>query len=822
MRTKINYHILNFSIALFVVVISIFGINHIQNKVNLPFKLTSIGANLIVTESNLVNSRISIGDTIVAIDNISFTEEEEIEIYLDGLNQNSKVKVTYLKNGLSSSDDIYLIHYYSNFYILTAGITGLLLILIGTFVFWKKPESKPARLFNWVTLSTACIVLMTWGKYSIPPTPIDYILHILFSLCYSLAPVLFIHFTLNFPRVKTVPSFIIKLLYLSAIVLSLFSTIYFSRAISLRTINSIQQFLILFNISRVYIFSCIISGFAITIHTYLTSKNILEKKKLRWILVGFALGPLLFACLWVIPLAILNYGIVTEEVVVSFMLFVPVTFAIAILKHHIFNIDVIIKRSVIYFFSFGILILFYVLIISIISQFVKDLNEYLTSGVAAIIIALLFHPAKERIQKFIDKKLFRINYDFRVASRKCLDEIKNCSDVKTLTEKIIYQINLLIPVTKQGFFLLSKSNSRVYLEADYNFEILAGRSIFLDQKKLKTNLSQPIALNDRVEPGSRIEEADAKVFKRWGISLVFPIKSSTEQLLGFLVLGEKKSEKRFTIEDIDLLIEVSLEAGLTIERIQIQEELIREKLLKEKFRDLNELKSFFISSVSHELKTPLTSIKMFSEFLHLNENIKEKEKEEYLEIIQGECDRLSRFIENVLDLSKIERGVMEFHHKNIDLKSLLENSVALISYQIKMEKCEVILNICEDECILNGDPDLIQSAVLNLLSNGIKYSSHPKKVLVNILKEKNSISINFENNGNFILPEELLKISEPYYRSEAVKKENIPGSGIGLTLVNQIMEAHNGKLLINNTPDNGCRFTLFFLMENSYEKNINS
>ena len=111
-----------------------------------------------------------------------------------------------------------------------------------------------------------------------------------------------------------------------------------------------------------------------------------------------------------------------------------------------------------------------------------------------------------------------------------------------------------------------------------------------------------------------------------------------------------------------------MEAGLTIERIQIQEELIREQLLKEKLQELNELKSFFISSVSHELKTPLTSIRMFSEFLHMNDNLAKEKKEEYLEIIEGECDRLGRLIENVLDLSKIERGVMEFHFKHIDIK----------------------------------------------------------------------------------------------------------------------------------------------------------
>ncbi|MEJ2618067.1 MAG: histidine kinase dimerization/phospho-acceptor domain-containing protein, partial [Ignavibacteriaceae bacterium] len=454
---------------------------------------------------------------------------------------------------------------------------------------------------------------------------------------------------------------------------------------------------------------CIISGLIIFIHSYVTAQDFSEKIKLRWVLLGLIVGPLMYACLWVIPQAITNYGLIPEEFVVIFMLFIPVTFAIAILKHHIFDIDLIIERSLIYFLSIGILILIYASIVSILTNFFKNINEYISSGFAAVIIALLFHPAKEWVQKIINKRFFRIKYDFRIASRKFLDEIKDCNEIQTLAEKIIEQIKILIPVKKQAFFSFSSSNNRVYLIAGENFDILKGRSLFIDQLKLKTNLPRPVALKNKIEPGSPIEEANIDVFIRWGIAMIFPIKSTSDDFLGFLVLGERKSGSRFTVEDLDLLIEVCLQAGLSIERIQIQENLIREKLLKEKLQELNELKSFFISSVSHELKTPLTSIRMFAEFLHFNEDLAKYKKEEYLEIIEGECDRLSRLIENILNLSKIERGVIEFRPSEIDIKALLNHTISLLAYQSKIEKCEIAAKLCEDECILTGDVDLIQS-----------------------------------------------------------------------------------------------------------------
>ncbi len=820
MQNKIKYRSLVFAAVIFILTFSYFSILHIKNKSSLPFKLGTLDSILIVQESNLSKSAISIGDTIVSIEGIPFTEDEEVEVFLDGLSENSIIRIDYLKNKSISSVNIKLAKFYSSFYVITACVTGVLLIFIGLFVLWKKHDSKSARIFNWVTLSSACIVLMTWGKYSVPLTFTDYIIHIIFSLCYSLAPVLFIHFTLTFPRKKNIPHLVLKLLYFSLFIMVLFSATYFIRAISIRSINAIQEFLVIFNASRIYSFAAILSGVIIFIHTYITSNSRLEKKKIRWVLLGIVLGPLVFAVLWVIPLAIINHGLVPEEIVVMFMLFVPITFAVAIVKHHIFDIDLLIKRSVIYFLSLGLLILIYSSIIVVLTHLANGFNEYLSSGVAAVIIALLFHPAKERIHKFVDKKFFRVKYDFRIASRNFLDEIKNSNDVKTLAEKIIQDIKFLIPINKQGFFLFSKSNNRVYLEAGQNFDLLMSRSILLDQKKIKTNLSEPLALSDKVEPGSRIEIADEAVFKRWGIVIVFPIKSNSDQLLGFLVLGEKKSGQRFTIEDIDLLTEVCLEAGMTIERIQIQQELIKEHLLKDKLQELNDLKSFFLSSVSHELKTPLTSIRMFSEFLKINENMEKEKKEEYLEIIEGECDRLGRLIENVLDLSKIERGVMGYRFRHIDIKALLNSALALMSYQIKMENCKVMTKICTEECEINGDADLIKSAVINLLSNAIKYSSIPKKIFIELQTDSESVNINFENSGYCLNSNELLKLSDPYYRAENVKKEKIPGSGIGLTLVNQIMDAHKGKLLINNIPDMGCQFTLSFPREKIDEKSF--
>ena len=816
-----NKKILLYLLTDFVVLIfCIFGIYHIYLKADLPIKFNSENSNLIVKKIKKPAINISVGDTLISINGNRFTSQEQIEVYLDGTKPGSSVDIVYFKKGLTHEINVKLIRFYDISYLIIAFLVGIIFLAIGIFVFLKKPENKSSQLFHWVTVTTAAIIMMTWGNYNFHPKIIGYLIWILFLFSGQLAPVLFVHFTFIFPRKKRIPKSVLVSLYSLALILGFFSSYTFTKVWFSNSLENIKEFLIVYNICRAFLVGSVLVGIINFIHSYKTSKSLADKKKLRWIMSGLFVGPFCYAAFWVIPQAIMYYGLLPEEIIVIFMLSIPVSFAIAILKYHILDIDLIIRRSVVYLIAITLLGILYVLVILIISFSIKNVTEYFSTTVAAVILLFLFQPAKSRVQRFVDKKFFRVRYNFRIASRKFLDEINACNDINSLANKIVEQNYTIMPVDKMGFFLFNPFSSRLQLAAHRNFDFLEHKGVFLDRKKLKTTLQQPVALQDKVEPGIPIEVGDNKVFRRWGMAVVFPIHSTNKELLGFFVLGEKKSDTRFNVEDIDLLIEITSQAGLTLERIKLQENLIREQLLKEKLEEMNKLKSFFISSVSHELKTPLTSIRMFAEMLHLKENLEMEKAEEYIEIIEGECDRLSRLIENVLDLSKIERGVKEYHFTEIDLKSLLNYAVHLMSYQLKIENCNVELNICNGECIINGDSDSILGAVINLLSNGIKYSSIPKKIIISLEKNNNELNMNFENRSTCLCEDELNNLIEPYFRADNSKNRNISGSGIGLTLVNQIMSAHKGKFIVKNIPDVGYRFILSFPMEVKIEKDL--
>ena len=150
------------------------------------------------------------------------------------------------------------------------------------------------------------------------------------------------------------------------------------------------------------------------------------------------------------------------------------------------------------------------------------------------------------------------------------------------------------------------------------------------------------------------------------------------------------------------------------------------------------MKSYFVSSVSHDLKTPLTSIKIFSELLRDRDQIDEVKRREYLSVIEGESDRLRRLIDNVLDYSKIEKGIQTYDKKQIKVADVIDTTLKAVEYQFKMAKIRLESEICDADIEIIADPDAVEEAVINLLSNAIKYSEKNTTVKLTLFR-KNSI-----------------------------------------------------------------------------------
>jgi signal transduction histidine kinase len=791
------------------------GIYQAAEKAGLPLSVTTANRNLIVTDIFIKDIPLIKGDIIKSVNNHSFNLFEEIEVLTDGLSYGDTVIIAYSRDNLDYTASVSLIKYYSEVDLTAYSFSGLFFFLVGILVILKSFEKKSARLFHAGCIGAAMTITMTLGSYIALPLQLGYIIRFFFYLAYSITPVIFVHFTLTFPkeRKERIPLFLISA-YVFAFILSLLLTIMIIQSIESDSTIMIKRYIWVYdNVLRIFLIICFILAITVFIFSYRKTIVISEKKKLKWILFGFVIGPLSFLLLWAIPINVIGRGLIPEYIVVGLLGAVPVTFAIAILKYHVFDIDIIINRSIVYLIALSGLIITYVLLFTAITFLIKGIDETIPAIISVVIVAVVLHPIKNNVQRFVDKKFFRIQYNYREALKKFLDEIDNSFNINVLAEKIVRRTNELIPVEKIGFFILKMPESRVSLIAHKNFDFLENRSVKFSFGDLKSNLPRPVALSNQLEQGVDIEEADTRVFKRWGMALVFPFKSASDEIFGFLVLGKKKSGARFTVEDIDLLNAVKSKAATTIEKIRLQENLIIEQLEKEKLAELNEMKSFFVSSVSHDVKTPLTSIKMFTDLLK-NPVISKEKYKDYLKIIEGETDRLTRLINNILDLTKIEKGIMQYNLQPVSLEELVKDVIEIMEYQLEMNSFipEIYLS---NNNIINADRDAVIEAIINLVSNAMKYSGDSKKIFVETFCRNNFACVKVKDFGIGISKENLENIFQLFFRAKTVEGRKIAGTGIGLTVVKYIVDAHNGKIEVESELGKGSSFTLMFPLYNN-------
>jgi signal transduction histidine kinase len=220
------------------------------------------------------------------------------------------------------------------------------------------------------------------------------------------------------------------------------------------------------------------------------------------------------------------------------------------------------------------------------------------------------------------------------------------------------------------------------------------------------------------------------------------------------------------------------------------------------------LKTEFVNNISHELKTPLTLIRLYGETLQRKENLTNKEKKECYEIITKESERLSHLINNVLDFSRIETGRKEFDFRKGYLQDVIQDTLESYRYHLEKKGFAIHKDIARDLPEMNFDGEAIASVLINLLSNAMKFSLKEKEVTVKLFRDNGNAVIQVADKGIGISPKEVPNIFQRFYQSENKTVSETRGSGLGLTLVKHITEAHGGTIEVESEVGKGSRFTI--------------
>lgn len=235
--------------------------------------------------------------------------------------------------------------------------------------------------------------------------------------------------------------------------------------------------------------------------------------------------------------------------------------------------------------------------------------------------------------------------------------------------------------------------------------------------------------------------------------------------------------------------------------------------------ELARLKSEFVSTVSHEFRTPLMSIRYLSEMLDTGRVRGEDKKKIYYGKISNESERLSRLIENMLDFSKIEAGMKKYQFESLAVEDLVRNVAERFKEYHAHKPLTLNVEIADHLPSINADREGISRALFNLLDNAVKYSGKKPDIYLRAWNKGSNLFLEVQDSGSGISLDEQNKVFDKFYRSADSVQKNIEGSGIGLTLVNHIVTAHGGEVLLESEVSKGTKVTLKLSASQKGKKN---
>ncbi len=229
-------------------------------------------------------------------------------------------------------------------------------------------------------------------------------------------------------------------------------------------------------------------------------------------------------------------------------------------------------------------------------------------------------------------------------------------------------------------------------------------------------------------------------------------------------------------------------------------------------RDLSQLQADFVSKVSHELRTPLTSIRMFTETLTLRRGDRVAE-DRCIDALNKESSRLQALIDRLLDWGRMESGRRVYELSAVEVRLIIDEAVTAFEPTRERRAVELSIAVGPDLPLVHCDKSALVDSLVNLLSNAYKYGGQPRRIEISAAAQEGFIAITVRDNGNGIARNEHKRIFEKFYRVDDLLARQQEGSGLGLSIVQHVMRAHRGRVVVDSEPGRGSAFTLLLRRE---------
>ncbi len=811
-----------FAIDCLILVVCFLHIPSLIQRATTPFQVEDRNGHPFVT--NIIDRKacgtIERSDVVLRWRGEIIAVPEALEFLSDISSIGDTVLVTYQRADKIEESSVTLIPFYPSLrFVIITYFVGLVIWGVGLYILWCGWRDLAGRVLHWMMICFASVVMVTWGAAF--PTIIERVVRPgIFFVSYEVGVPMFFFFTMLYPRPKSGSQVVVgAVTFIPALAMLAGSLYFYLGALHYHSIAEFTRFQLVYDVFHAALFIYIGGGIFNFIHSYVAAATPEERQRTKWILWGFIVGAIPFLFLYILPQLLFSKYLIDEEYTTIAYLVIPFAFAVSFIKYRLFDIEVIINRSIVY----SVLTLFigaaYVVIVLFLTSMIGGqavFEEYLYVVVVTLVVALLINPLRKRIQRLVDESLFAARTNFRTAMTAMTEGLHSVLSGEELCTRLAQSIRDIVPSETVAVYWVK--NDLLTLAAAYGSG--TRQEIPLTKSFAAALQSSPVlALKESIaSPAIAMNFSHSPFLMECRVSVCVPMKTESNEVLGMVALRPYSANKQYDENEIDFVLTLCAQSAEILERLLLQERIILERGEKKHYEELSNLKSDFVSTVSHELRAPLTSIKMFSELLRRRVSPRDTKANEYFRIIDGESDRLNRMVTNILDTARIEKGGKEYVLEDVDLCALVRHALGAMKYQLKKHRFNVELRLTKGKQLIHADADAVAQAIINLVSNAIKYSTGEKFIAVAVLKRNGFVLCRVDDHGDGISQEALPHLFEKFYR-EPSHSGAVQGVGLGLSLVRHIMDEQGGRVEVRSIPGKGSSFTLFFPIQKILKTN---
>lgn len=558
------------------------------------------------------------------------------------------------------------------------------------------------------------------------------------------------------------------------------------------------------------------------VKSYRATEDKYHKKNLQLIIIG-AVAAFIFAIVTNVFLPIIFSSWAVSRLGPVFTLFLIGSMTYGIARHRLFDVRPVVARLVAYTFSLFIIVVIYSAIAILIANQVLSseitVTEIIIFALFSALTALIFQPVKRYFDKFTNKYFYRDSYEPQEVINQINSTLVNAPDIANSLAKTSKIIESEFKAHFANFYLVGEASVNNFTSSNSKKDVTNMQwQDFSDY--LNTNSEKTLVATDE-EIAKELQVGMRKLDVECAIKM-----TSNNEVVGYLLIGERKSGNAYTSQDLQLLEIIADEVAITVQNTLRFDEISKFNITlqrkinaataelqksNEKLKALDEAKDEFISMASHQLRTPLTSVKGYISMIlegdagEINETQRKFLNQSYIS-----SQRMVYLISDLLNVSRLKTGKFVIEPKPTYLPTVVESEIEQLQETAKSRGLKVEFTKPKSFPTLNLDENKIRQVIMNLADNAIYYTPVGGKINLNLSVTNDSVAYTVTDTGIGVPKSEQHHLFTKFYRAANAKKARPDGTGLGLFMAKKVVIAQGGAMIFKTTEGKGSTFGFSF------------